>query len=71
MLDHDETLARAHEELDGCLDVEALRTIERQYLGKQGVVQAQLAEIPSLEPDARRAAGQAANLLKKALQQAV
>ena len=71
MLDHDETLGQAREELEGCLDVEATRAVERRYLGKQGVVQGQLAEIPRLEPDARRAAGQAANRLKQDLQQAV
>lgn len=69
--EQDETLERARQELEACEDVEAVRSVERGYLGKQGLIQARLAEIPKLPAEERRDAGKAANLLKQALSHAV
>ena len=54
-----------------CQDVEALKALERSYLGKQGVVAGLLAEIPTLAPEARPAAGKAANVLQQGIAAAV
>ncbi len=48
-----------------------LRRIEREHLGKGGVVADILASIPSLEPAERRAVGQGANRLKQAILAAI
>ncbi len=56
----EEGLTRVREAAGG----EALRALEREYLEKGGVVTSLLAEIPKLEPTARRDAGIGANRLK-------
>jgi len=53
------------------VDLEAARRIEREYVGKGGVLAGVLASIPGLAPEARRAVGQAANELKQAILTAV
>jgi len=50
-------------------DEESLRAVERDALGKAGVVAGLLAAIPGLPGDQRRAAGQGANQLKSAVQE--
>lgn len=52
-------------------DADALKALEREYTGKDGVVASLLASIPSLPPEERRGAGQAANQLKAAFTEAV
>lgn len=64
----DDTLQQARERIGACADAEALKALEREYLGKKGAVAAMLAEIPKLAPEARKAQGQRANELKQALQ---
>ncbi len=71
MSDHSDTLARARREIDDCADLDALKAVERSYLGKQGVVQGLLAELPKLAPEDRPAAGKAANVLKQGIAEAV
>jgi len=63
----EDTLQEARERIGACLDSDALKAIERDYLGKKGRVAGLLAEIPSLPPEARRERGQQANALKQAL----
>lgn len=63
----DDTLHEARERIGACPDVSALKTLEREYVGKKGVVAAMLAEIPKLAPEARKAHGQRANALKQAI----
>jgi len=48
-------------------DADALRALEREFLDKGGVVAGLLAAVPTLPPNERRAAGQAANALKNAV----
>lgn len=52
-------------------DVEALRAVERELVGKSGPVTALLSAIPTLPPDQRKQAGQAANQLKQAIEAAI
>jgi phenylalanyl-tRNA synthetase alpha chain len=50
--------------IEGAADAEALKTIERELLGKQGVLAEVLASIPGLEPAERPLVGRLANELK-------
>jgi phenylalanyl-tRNA synthetase alpha chain len=59
--------AQAQAKVAACSDVNALKDIERQYLGKSGVLAGWLAQIPSLPPAERPQLGQAVNRLKKEL----
>jgi phenylalanyl-tRNA synthetase alpha chain len=63
----DDTLQEARERIGACPDAAALKEIEREYVGKKGVVAAMLAEIPKLPPDERKAHGQRANGLKQSI----
>ena len=63
-----DTLQQARERIGVCADVGALKDLEREVLGKKGVVAAMLTEIPKLPPEERKAQGQRANDLKQALQ---
>jgi phenylalanyl-tRNA synthetase alpha chain len=51
--------------------VEDLRLVERDFLGKDGVVAEMLASIPSLPPEERRDVGRGANELKGAILAAI
>ena len=64
----DDTLLAAQERVGACEDGAALKELEREYIGKKGIVAAMLAEIPKLEPEERKAHGQKANALKVAIQ---
>ena len=70
-MDPDQTLREAQERILACKDANALKDVEREYVGKKGVVAAMLASIPSLAPEERKAQGQKANALKQAITQAV
>lgn len=70
-MDPEQTLQEALERILGCDDASALKDIEREYVGKKGAVAAMLASIPSLAPEDRKAHGQKANALKKAIVDAV
>ena len=52
-------------------DVEVLRALEKEFLGKEGVISEVLAAIPSLPAEERRDTGRGANELKGALLEAV
>jgi len=52
-------------------DVDALRAVDREYVGKGGVVAEMLASIPSLPPAERGAVGKGANLLKREITEAI
>jgi len=66
-LDLEKTLAEARREARACSDAEALKAVERAYLGKQGAVAQLLASIPKLAPEDRREVGRRANTLKTAI----
>ena len=67
MPDHAATLAQAQEKVETCESLDALKSIEREYLGKDGLVAELLAQIPTLANEERPAAGREANLLKQAI----
>ena len=58
-------LTEAREKVRTCADAEALKAVEREYLGKEGRVAQMLASIPTLPPEQRRDAGRGANELKQ------
>jgi phenylalanyl-tRNA synthetase alpha chain len=62
------TLADAREKIAGAADRNALKDIERVFLGKKGVVAALLASIGSQPAEERKGFGQRANQLKQAIQ---
>lgn len=64
MTDTQTQLAEARTRIADAADGEALKALEREYTGKDGVVAALLAAIPTLPPQERRDAGIAANQLK-------
>ena len=66
-MDPEDTLQKARTRIGACEDADALKEIEREFLGKKGVVAAMLAEIPKLDPSLRKAHGQRANELKKSI----
>ncbi len=71
-LENDEaTLERAQQQILVCQDSQALKAVEREYLGKKGVVARLLASIPQLAPEQRPQAGKTANQIKQAVAQAI
>lgn len=52
-------------------DAAALRAVDKDYVGKGGVVAELLASIPSLPPEQRGAVGKGANLLKREILEAI
>ena len=52
-------------------DAEALRALEKELLGKEGVISEILAAIPTLPPEERRDTGRGANALKGELLEAI
>ncbi len=71
MADHDPIQARAEAEILAAESPDALKDIERAYLGKKGEVAGLLASIPTLPPEERPLVGKNANLLKQAIQRAL
>ena len=63
----DEARAQAQASIAACSEPNALKDLERKYLGKSGVLAGWLAGIPSLPPSERPQLGQAVNRLKKEL----
>jgi phenylalanyl-tRNA synthetase alpha chain len=63
--------ADATARVSAATNVDDLREIEREYLGKGGIVAAMLASIPTLAPEKRKETGQAANRLKQAIEAAI
>ena len=71
MDNYEAVLAQARDQVTAAADPAALKAVEREYVGKDGVVARLLASIPSLEPAQRPEAGKQANLLKQAVLAAV
>ena len=71
MSDHATILALAQERIRSCESLDALRDVEREHVGKGGVVAELLSQIPSLPSEARPAAGREANQLKQSILQSV
>lgn len=67
MPDHAATLSQVLVQVQACETIDALKSVEREYLGKEGVVAQLLAEIPSLPNEDRPAAGREANRLKQSI----
>jgi phenylalanyl-tRNA synthetase alpha chain len=65
------TLKQARDEILACRDVDALKQVERRYVGKKGIVAELLATIPGLPPEQRKQVGKSANQLKRAVLAAV
>jgi phenylalanyl-tRNA synthetase alpha chain len=70
-MDPEATLEEARQRIGACPDSATLKDIEREYVGKKGVVAEMLAEIPRLEAAERKAHGQRANALKQSILEAV
>lgn len=62
---------QAREAVDQAGDLQALDQLRVAYLGKKGVLTEQLKQLGKLPPDERREAGQAINVAKKQLQDAI
>ena len=62
--DPETKLADAVARITSAQDAQELRAIEREFVGKDGVVASMLAAIPTLPPEERRTAGQDANRIK-------
>ncbi len=69
MTDFESLLKEAASKIAAADSPSALRAIESEYTGKEGIVAEMLAQIPSLDPSDRRAAGQGANQLKSGVLQ--
>jgi phenylalanyl-tRNA synthetase alpha chain len=67
----DPALAEALARLAGATDASALARLAEEFLGKIGPVGQRLAAIPTLPPAERKDAGQAANRLKRGIEEAV
>lgn len=65
MTQYEDILNKAATQIAASKNAEALRAIDREYLGKDGVVQGLLASIPSLPAEERKGVGQGANQLKR------
>ncbi len=63
----EDTLQEARTRIEACANRDALKDVEREYVGKKGIVAAMLAEIPKLAPEERKAHGQKANALKQSI----
>jgi phenylalanyl-tRNA synthetase alpha chain len=64
-------LADAVHKLRDAADLDALKALERDLLGKSGPAGRILGSIPTLPPEERKAAGARANELKRALEEAL
>ena len=62
---------QALEAIEKVNELAALDEIRVQFLGKKGLLTAQLQSLGKLEPEARKAAGQAINQVKANVQQAL
>jgi len=71
MLDVEELIGRARNEIDACRDLSGLDDIRVRFLGKKGELTAQLKQLGSLSADERPAAGQAINQAKQQVQDAL
>jgi phenylalanyl-tRNA synthetase alpha chain len=71
MLDVEELIGRARNEIDACSDLSGLDDIRVRFLGKKGELTAQLKQLGSLSAEARPAAGQAINQAKQQVQDAL
>lgn len=67
-----ETLvAEAQQAISDADKIDALEQVRVQYLGKKGVITAQLKQLGSLPPEERKSAGQTINVAKQSVAQAI
>ncbi len=71
MLDLEELTNRARQAIESAQDLASLDEVRVGYLGKSGLLTAQLKQLGKLPPEQRPQAGQAINKAKQALQQAI
>ena len=67
----EELQSRALAEIEGSENLQQLDELRVRYLGKKGEVTAQLKSLGSMEPEKRKAFGQAVNTVRDALNQAI
>jgi phenylalanyl-tRNA synthetase alpha chain len=60
----------ARAQIEAAADAEAVKSVERAFIGKKGSVSALMAKIPTLPPEERKGFGQAVNELKRTIQEA-
>ncbi len=63
----DNLLEQAQAEISAAADLDAIENCRLHWLGRKGLVTQQLKQLGQLEPEARRAAGQQINQVKKAI----
>ncbi len=68
---YESILEGARAKIEAAGDGETLKDVEREYVGKKGVVAGLLAEIPRLAPEQKREVGKKANELKQAIAAAI
>lgn len=71
MLDVEELIGRARNEIEACVDLSGLDDIRVRFLGKKGELTAHLKQLGSLSATERPAAGQAINEAKQQVQAAL
>ncbi len=67
----EERVSRALEQIAQVRDLQALDEIRVEFLGKKGMITAELKQLGRLSPEDRKVAGQAINLEKDRLQEAI
>lgn len=71
MTDYEKLAEEARGKAAACGDAAALKALEREYVGKGGVIAQLLAAVPNLPPPQRPLAGRSANQLKQAVGTAI
>ena len=67
----DALVAQAHADFAGAANANDLEQCKARYLGKNGLITAQMKTLGALDADARKAAGQAINTAKRAIETAL
>ena len=62
-MDYEAALEEADGKIRACGDVDALKRVEREYLGRKGTLATLLASIGKLQPQQRKTVGEGANRL--------
>ncbi len=68
-MDHEATLTEVKAKAQACQDARALKDLEREYVGRKGVVAGLLASIGQRPPEERKEFGRRANQLKEAVRE--
>jgi phenylalanyl-tRNA synthetase alpha chain len=70
-MDYEAALEEAGAKISACDDSDALKQIEREYLGRKGTIAALLASIGKRPHEERKAVGESANRLKQAVRERI